>query len=418
MNSAAFDQVFSVPFRHLWSTNFSGEQTASNVRPLGLARFVGDEPNVLLKYLISENEIAALEANPISDSLDAAQLNQLNLNRLRSQWPIVLFGPSGTGKTSLAMTIISDLADQFAEAKSPTLRSQPKTASKKPIFISALDFDRRFRSALETDSILDFRKRLIHSGGLVVDDLNRLADKTAAQIEFVLILDEMSRKNRPIVVTLDVSPPYCNGLSPQLISRLSGGLTLPVNPPGPLARLEIIRDLAQINNVQLTEDAAKLLVDRLNVTVPKLDHVFAQIKTSLRSHKEDAAKLIDAAKLTQIFKKSAGDLEKLSQLIIKQVATEFDVKVSELKSNSRKQSIVMARGVAIYLNRTLLCTSFLKIGSYFGGRDHSTIMHAFRKIENLIDVDNENVDSKSIKNSVAKLKQKLAEQFASQINFI
>ena len=78
----------------------------------------------------------------------------------------------------------------------------------------------------------------------------------------------------------------------------------------------------------------------------------------------------------------------------------------------------MARGVAIFLNRTLLGTSFLKIGSYFGGKDHSTIMHAYRKIENLIDAENENADSSAIKNSVAKLKQKLAEQFASQINFI
>jgi len=414
MNSAAFDQVFSVPFRHLWSTNFSGEQTATDVRPLGLARFVGDEPNVLLKYLIRGNEPSTSDAE-----------NELDLNRSKSQWPIVLFGPSGTGKTSLAMTIISDLIDRI---KSPSSQTRPtinqrssrsfESSSLKPVFISALDFDRRFRSALETDSIPDFRNRLIHSSGLVIDDLHRLADKVAAQNEFVQILDEMCLKNRPIVVTLNLSPASCQGLSPQLISRLSGGLTLPVNPPGPSARLEIIRDLAQINNVRLTEDAARLLVDRLNVTVPKLDHVFAQIKTSLRLRNEDLQQPIDAAKLTRIFKKSAGDLEKLSQLIIKQAAAEFNLKVSELKSNSRKQSIVMARGVAIYLNRTLLGTSFLKIGSYFGGRDHSTIMHAFRKIEKLIGDDNDNVDSSSIRNSVVKLKQRLAEQFASQINFI
>ena len=261
MNSAAFDQVFSVPFRHLWSTNFSGEQTATDVRPLGLARFVGDEPNVLLKYLISEKD-------------------RDDLGQLKSQWPIVLFGPSGTGKTSLALTIISDLADQFESAQ--TDASKRANSPRKPLFISAFDFDRRFRSALETDSIPDFRKRLVESAGLVIDDLHRLADKSAAQNEFVQILDEMSRKNRPIVVTLDVSPPYCSGLSPQLISRLSGGLTLPVNPPGPSARLEIIRDLAQINNVTLTEDAAKLLVDRLNVTVPKLDQNFASIQKRRR----------------------------------------------------------------------------------------------------------------------------------------
>ena len=78
----------------------------------------------------------------------------------------------------------------------------------------------------------------------------------------------------------------------------------------------------------------------------------------------------------------------------------------------------MARGVAIYLNRILLGTSFLKIGTYFGNRDHSTILHAYRKIEKQLTSTDENVDVSSIKNVVSKLKQGLSEQFASQINFV
>jgi chromosomal replication initiator protein len=404
MTTAALDQVFSVPFRHLWSASINGEPAASDARPLGIARFVGDESNVLLKYLVSESSNEHLAA-------------------LDSHWPIVLFGPSGTGKTSLALTIISELSDRVDESRQsksvvPFSAKPTTTNSGKPVFMSALDFDRRFRSALETDSVEDFRSRLIQSSGLVVDDLHQLVGKLAAQNEFVLILEEMCRKNRPIVITLESSPQLCGSLSAQLVSRLSSGLTLPVNPPGPSARREIIRDLARINEIDLTEDAAELLVDRLNVTVPKLDHVFAQIKTSLRAEKTNPVQPVDATKLTMIFKKSVGDLESLTQLIIKKVAAEFDLKVSELKSNSRKQSIVMARGVAIYLNRALLGTSFLKIGSYFGNRDHSTIMHANRKIEKLISSRDDNIDAGSTKNVVFKLKQQLTEQFASQINFV
>jgi chromosomal replication initiator protein len=326
------------------------------------------------------------------------------------------------------MTVISDLIDRYQQTTDRDLaesvlpfeakrRPESNPHNHKPIFLTALDFDRRYRAALETDSIADFRQRLIDCGGLVIDDIHKLADKSAAQNEFVLILEAMCRKNRPLVVTLDTPPQICLGLSPQLISRLSGGLSIPVNPPGPLARLEIIRDLAEINDVHLTDDAAQLLVDRLKVTVPKLDHVFAQIKTKLRIRSEDPLQPIDAAKLMLIFKKSNSDQEKLSQLIIKLAAAEFDLKVSELKSNSRKQSIVMARGVSIYLIRVLLGTSFLKIGSYLGGRDHSTIMHAFRKLENLVTNNDHFADDNSVKNSVTKLKQRLTEQFASQINF-
>ncbi len=399
MNPMAAEQIFSVPFRFLLDGKFGGEQNRSPSRPLGLARFVGDTSNLLLKYLISEE----------------------SRNNLDSQWPIVLFGPSGTGKTSLALTIISDLTDQSDQVDEviPFDKSKTEPSLGRPIFLSALEFDRRYRSAIETDSVDDFRKKLIQSAGVIIDDIDRLENKTGAQAELVRVLEQMSAKSRPIVVTMPTSPQLCNGLSSRLVSRLSLGLSLPVNPPGPEARLEIIRELANINQINLSEDAAQLLADRLQVTVPKLNHVFAQIKTSLAAETNQQSRIINASRLTQIFKKSASEIESLCSLIIKSVAKEFDLKVSDLKSNSRKQSIVMARGVSVYLNRELLGVSFLKIGSYLGNRDHSTIMHANRKIEKLISSDSDtNEADSSIQSIVFKLKQELTEKFASQINFI
>ena len=395
----AAEQIFSVPFRFLMDGKFGGEQNRSPSRPLGLARFVGDTSNLLLKYLISEE----------------------SRNNLDSQWPIVLFGPSGTGKTSLALTIISGLTEQSDQEDNVISFNQSTVESQlgKPIFLSALEFDRRFRSAIETDSVDDFRNKIIQSAGVIIDDVDRLENKTAAQAELVRVLDQMSAKNRPIVITMPSSPQLCNGLSSRLISRLSLGLSLPVNPPGPEARLEIIRELASINQINLSDDATQLLADRLQVTVPKLNHVFAQIKTSLAADANNHSEIIDASRLTKIFKKSASEVESLCHLIIKSVAKEFDLKVSDLKSNSRKQSIVMARGVSVYLSRELLGVSFLKIGSYLGNRDHSTIMHANQKIEKLISADSDSNDTDSaIQSIVFKLKQELTEKFASQINFI
>jgi len=405
MSRATIGQVFSVPFRHLRSTNFSGDQVVSQGRPNGLARFVGDEKNEMLKFLVSVGKTITPSVDP--HSADSQPTTESVL-----QWPLVLFGPSGTGKTWLALTLISELSDQRQDSE-----------NRKPLSMTALDFDRRYRSAIETDSVEDLRCRLVESSGLVIDDVHQLVSKPAAQAELALVLDRMSEKNRPIVITMDTSPQECSGLKSQLVSRLLGGLCLPVNPPGPAARLEIIRDLATINKLNLTDDAIQLLVDRLDVTVPKLDHFFAQAKVTLLANAEGSEQQnldqpIDAAKLTRLFKKSDVEVDQLSKLIIKLVAAEFHLKPSELKSNSRKQTIVLARGVAIYLTRTLLGTSFFKIGTYFGNRDHSTIMHAFRKIETIVKNSNTDQNSSSVKTTLEKLKQELTEQFASQMKFI
>lgn len=399
MNSAAVDQVFSVPFRHLWSTNFSGDQSVSQAPPSGLARFVGDESNLILKYFSLNSNLR--QSTPSSSS--------------EYQWPLVLFGPSGTGKTSLAMTLVSDLVE---DSDSENLTDTSGEHSSKALFLTALDFDRRYRSAMETDSVIDFRKRLLSCAGLVIDDIHRLLDKPATQNELVLLLDKMCQKNRPFVVTSDQSPQSINGLSAQLVSRLSCGLVLPVHPPGMAARVEIIRDLCNINDVQLTDDATRLIAERLIVTAPKLVHVFAQIKTTLRAENDDSMEPIDSTKLTRLFKKSDQDTDQLTRQIIACVSNVFHLKPAELKSNSRKQSIVLARGIAIYLNRKLLGTSFLKIGSYFGNRDHSTIMHSFRKIEKLISDTGADPETVSTRSTVESLQQQLTEKFASQINFI
>ena len=226
MSRATLGQVFSVPFCHLRSTNFSGDQVASHGRSNGLARFVGDDKNEMLKFMVALDQ-----AHNQSDESPNESPAQTNANSVL-QWPLVLFGPSGTGKTWLALTLISQLSDQ-----------QQDPADAKPLSMTALDFDRRFRSAIETDSVEDLRQRMVQSSGLVIDDIHQLVSKPAAQTELTLILDRMHEKNRPIVITMNVSPQECSGLLSQLVSRLLGGLCLPVNPPGPAARLEIIRCL-------------------------------------------------------------------------------------------------------------------------------------------------------------------------------
>ena len=411
MAVAAVDTVFSIPFRFLWSTNFAGDLENVLESPTGLARFVGDEKNQLLKIF-----------DPSQSPFITRERSHL--------WPMVLHGPSGTGKTSLALTIISELADEIDSTRIPASEQSPNKTRRpaaKPIVLTAVDFDRRFRSALATDSVPDFRRRMLRSNGLVIDNVQQLIGKPAAQLELLFIVDQILARHCPLVVTMDRDPQHYEKFMPQLVSRFGMGLNLPVHEPGPAARTAIVADLSQIHGLSLTYEAIELLVAKLKTSVPKMVHFFGQLKTAYRMQfpLNDCSSqtfAIDPAFINRMFQRTDDDRLELAQTIINQVAAEYKLKPKDIRSDSRKQSVVLARAVAIYLNRKLLGNSFLKIGAIFGHRDHSTIMHAYRKIETLVIESASRQNASPIASTTGKLIEKLEQQltnlFASQLTFV
>jgi chromosomal replication initiator protein len=274
----------------------------------------------------------------------------------------------------------------------------------------------------------------LRCSGLVIDNVLQVVDKLSTQNELLYLIDQRSLRNRPLIFTLDRDPVRSDGLLPQLTSRLSGGLCLPVHPPGRDALKTILLDMAQFHHLTLTENALLLLLDRLQVTVPKILHFFSQLKTAVRAELLESKLLdnasirslpvIDATFITRLFYRSEADRLKLARLIIKHVAAEFNLKPTDVRSNSRKQSFVMARGISIWLIRKLLDLSFAKIGSLFGNRDHSTIMHAFRKTDNQLQPSDDSSTNESkathsqLRHTVNRLELKLSNLFASEIQFV
>jgi len=397
MNSAVLDRVFSVPYQHLYSTDFAGDLTPTLGAASGLRRFVGDRSNFLLQFF--------------ADQQSNCEVPECETER-SCPWPLVLFGPSGTGKTALAMAILSQQTKQrSAETNPATISFSNASASKRsdtsspvPILLSAQDFDRRYRQALEMDSLEAFRTRISQSAGLAIDNLHQLSGKLAVQRELVALLELNLSKHLPFIFTMDSSPFESGVLSPQLTSRVSAGLCLPVQPPGPAAREQIVRELASNHRLNLADDAFKMIVSRFDVTVPKIEHLFSQISTGLETLEQFSfGQSIDVALLNQLFGKDATDIDLMTATILKKVAREYHVKVSDLKSNSRKQSTVLARNVAIYLIRELTGCSFKQIGRYCGNRDHSTVLHSYQKIVAACDAAGDRTDS-STKTIVHKLK--------------
>ena len=410
MNSAVLNRVFSVPYQHLYSTDFAGDLMPSVGAASGLNRFVGDRSNFLLQFF-ADQESNSEVANSESEK--------------NCPWPLVLFGPTGTGKTALAMAILSQQTDRdSSEANPATISFSNATASlqnknnplAQPIILSAQDFDRRYRQALETTSLEEFRTRISQSAGLAIDNLHQLAGKLAVQRELVALLELNRFNSLPFIFTMDSSPFDTSDLSSQLTSRLSAGLCLPVQPPGRAARQQIVRELASNHRLNLTDDAFEMIITKFDVTVPKIEHLFSQISTGLESLEQFSfGKPVNVPLLNQLFGKDAADVDQMATTILKKVAREYHVKVSDLKSNSRKQSTVLARNVTIFLIRELVGCSFKQIGRYCGNRDHSTILHSYQKIVAACDASSNRTDN-AVKTTVHKLKLLLSDQMASQSN--
>jgi chromosomal replication initiator protein len=274
---------------------------------------------------------------------------------------------------------------------------------------------------MDRQSISEFRQKVLDCSGMLIDNIDQLESKFGAQRELVFLIDQLNRLGKPVLITMQHSPLEANHLVPQLLSRLAGGTTFPVLPPGLVARREIIGQLSNLHRVSLTDEAAEWIAQKMSVTVPKLNHFFVQLKTELKAHAKstDRQQAVDMALLGVLFQQDETASESMAATIIDTVATDFEMTTSMLSSNSRKQTVVMARGVAIWLLRTILGCSYHKIGRYFGNRDHTTILHAFQKYDALILENEEDSDlNAALCCRIRNLKQRLNETFAGQMTLV
>jgi len=289
--------------------------------------------------------------------------------------PLVIYGPTGTGKSFLA------------EGLARRWQAQQDGVQSKTVVTTATDFARAYAGALETRSLDEFRQTYRDAGFLVIEDLPQIARKRAAQQELARTIDECLLHGGRIVVTSQ-RPLHDMALVRELKSRLSAGLAVPLSTPGKDARRVILNELALQQNIRLTTASAKLLADELAFTVPFLNRTLIELKQSLADATHDiATKDITIAQVRSFIKARFSRYHPALRDITNTTARQFGLRVSELKGPARQQPLVRARGVAMFVARTLTEKSLQQIGRHFGGRDHTTVLHACRKTEQLVKTD-------------------------------
>ncbi len=290
--------------------------------------------------------------------------------------PLVLYGQPGTGKSALSHTLIAQWFQRYPDQKT--------------LHTTGTDFARMHARAVYTHSINDFRQRFLGAGLLVIDDLQMLKTRSAAQQMLCNIIDHYHANDQMMVICLPELPTHLSDFDDRLTSRLMGGLQIEVKPPGPDAKEILVQQLAKQHGVKLDTDTRTSLVKPSsqlgfqNDTVPKLRQALIRIRSKADVAFSEGSSESDIQQLlAQQATATRPDIRAIAGIVSKHL----NIRLNDMKSTSRRQYVVRARGIAVYLCRRFTSASFGEIGQYFGKRDHSTIMHAFKKIDRLLGQD-------------------------------
>lgn len=276
----------------------------------------------------------------------------------------MLHGPSGTGKTHLARGLVQHLK-----------RSRPPRNAE---YLTASDFRRQLIDAIDTHATSDFRARIRTCELLALDDLDHLPGEPHLLEELRNSLDALEARGSLVIATASRAAPNLPNLTPDLRSRLAAGLTLQLAPPGSAARRRLIEQAASAMGRTLSTEATDGLAEKISGTATELFGAILELcaadsgcnSRSAISDKNAAEFLVNRASRCPALRE-----------IIAVVAKYYRVPQKVLKSDSRKKSAVYARATAVFLARELAGASYENIGKALGGRDHTTIMHNFRKIQ-------------------------------------
>ena len=245
--------------------------------------------------------------------------------------------------------------------------------------------------AIENDDAGPLRARYHSAELLIVDDLDRLAGKRGAQSFMLHAFDEIVGAGGRIVATARQFPLSSGSFSPALASRLASGLVVPLAMPGPEVRTILLKEIARQRGVDIADRAASLLAQRLPADARMLSASILELQKMSTEHRSDGRQARPVIDLPQVRKfllaSNSGPKRPTIGTIVRAVSKHYALTPSNIVGPSRNKTVVAARGMSIYLARKLTEAAPAKIGQALGGRDRTTVMHAFQKIERLIQND-------------------------------
>jgi chromosomal replication initiator protein len=323
-------------------------------------------PNFLNKAFTFDNFVEGK-----SNQLAKAASIQVSENSGKAYNPLLIYGSSGLGKTHLMHAI-----------GNAVLQNQPSATI---VYLHSEKFVQDMVRALQQNSINSFKEYYRGVDVLLIDDIQFFAGKERSQEEFFHTFNTLLEKKHQVVLTCDKYPKEIVGLEDRLKSRFGWGLPVSIEPPDMETRAAILMKKAELSHIELPQEVAFFIARRIPSNVRDLEGALRRVIANAQFTGKEIT--------TEFTKEALHDLLSLQDKLVnidniqKTVAEYYKIRISDLSSKNRRQSITRPRQMAMCLARELTSQSFPEIGAAFGGRDHTTVMNACKRISELKEAD-------------------------------
>ena len=300
--------------------------------------------------------------------------------------PLFFYGGVGLGKTHLMHAIGHQMLANNVDAKIK--------------YVTSESFANDYINSIKNSTSEDFRQEYRNVDLLLVDDIQFFADKEGTQEEFFHTFNTLYNEGHQIVLTSDRLPNEIPKLQERLVSRFAWGLSVDITPPDLETRIAILRKKADAEGLEIPDDTLSYIAGQIDSNIRELEGALVRVQAFSTMKGQDITTSLAADAL-----KSLKPLKEKSELSIlgiqEEVCKYYHLQLKDLKGKKRVKTIVVPRQIAMYLSRELTDNSLPKIGAEFGGKDHTTVIHAHEKIQQLIEKDI------TIQKEVNDIKQKL-----------
>jgi chromosomal replication initiator protein len=321
------------------------------------------------------NQLARAAAGAISDNPGGTSFN-----------PFFVYGGVGLGKTHLVQAIGNEILKKFSD--------------KKVIYLSSDIFTVEFVEAIQSNRANEFSSFYRSMDVLIIDDIQFLSGKEKTQDLFFHIFNTLHQSRKQIILTSDKPPKDLKGLDERLISRFQWGLTADIQPPELETRLAILKKKTETYGMEISNEILDYIASNITSNIRELEGCLIKILANASLGSKEIS--FELAKKTV---KEIGTNRKANNITIdtitKSVCEHLTVPENKIRDKTRKKEIVLARQLAMYLSKEMTKSSLKTIGLHFGGRDHSTVIHACTSIER------SRISDKAIADLIETLKNKI-----------